>query len=795
MQILDDMNDCTGCSACFNVCPKAAIEMKSDVEGFKFPVIDADKCVNCGLCREVCPVVSARFENSVAPACYAAQGSDELRAASSSGGAFGILAESVLKEGGAVAGAVFREDWTVEHVVVDKMDELWRLRGSKYMQSDMGNCYRQVKTLLDKGTRVLFSGTPCQVAGLRSFLKKDYGNLYCLDIICYGVPSAQMFLESLRENFGSEKNVDFFTFRNKTNGWNRWHSLKISAGGSEQIIEGKNYPYMASFLKNLCLRPSCGRCRFNRLPRQGDLTVGDFWLVDNVDSRLNDDKGTSVILVNNEKGRRLLDAAAAKFKLLEKAPLEKAVDGNPNIVASSRHNPARDVFFHNRGRMSLAENLDFCAAGKFDAAILNFWPYSNFGAILTGYALQKALDEMGVSNRLIWYMNRANGNHLAETFLQSHFKKFADRYMKYTPLLEDEELERLNEQTSCFIAGSDQIWRSTAQGKDKGVYYLSFAGDRARKIACAASFGMADFIGTEEDETLAAFWLRRFDAVSVREDAGRKLCAEKMGIDAEVVIDPVFYIDRKYYDEMADSVSPELPQEYVLAYFLGRKLPENDQMAEYYARKLGLPLIYLSPKEMTTEEWLHYIRGARLLVTNSFHGVCFAVIFGREFVSVAARTMAFSRFETVLGRLGLENRLRPAAETAVSGNFDFTPINWKDVRRRIAAEKDKALSWLKQALSTSKTSLPPFEDRLLGKLCRRLALTQAAADKNGRDNGPNYRMLLAVIDYPRLRRRYWRYKILSKITFGKTRKKYKEKRKELKQKLKQVRRFRKDIGR
>lgn len=172
MQILDDMNDCTGCSACFNVCPKAAIEMKSDVEGFKFPVIDADKCVNCGLCREVCPVVSARFENSAAPACYAAQGSDELRAASSSGGAFGILAESVLKEGGAVAGAVFREDWTVEHVVVDKMDELWRLRGSKYMQSDMGNCYRQVKTLLDKGTRVLFPARRAKWRGFALFLKK-----------------------------------------------------------------------------------------------------------------------------------------------------------------------------------------------------------------------------------------------------------------------------------------------------------------------------------------------------------------------------------------------------------------------------------------------------------------------------------------------------------------------------------------------------------------------------------------------------------------------------------------------
>ena len=211
MQILDDMNDCTGCSACFNVCPKTAIEMKAGGEGFKFPVIDADKCVNCGLCRAVCPVVNARFENDTAPACYAAQGSDELRAQSSSGGAFSILAESVLNDGGAVAGAAFREDWTVEHVVVDKMDELWRLRGSKYMQSDIGDCYRQVKALLDKGTKVLFSGTPCQVAGLRSFLKNDYDNLYCLDIICHGVPSAQMFLESLREDFGSEKNVDFFT--------------------------------------------------------------------------------------------------------------------------------------------------------------------------------------------------------------------------------------------------------------------------------------------------------------------------------------------------------------------------------------------------------------------------------------------------------------------------------------------------------------------------------------------------------------------------------------------------------
>lgn len=188
-----------------------------------------------------------------------------------------------------------------------------------------------------------FSGTPCQVAGLRSFLKKititftvwtsfvtACRRRRCFWRVCGKISAAKRMLTfslfainerveqvAFAENFGRRQRADH---------------------------RRQNYPYMASFLKNLCLRPSCGRCRFNRLPRQGDLTVGDFWLVDNVDSRLNDDKGTSVILVNNEKGRRLLDAAAAKFKLLEKAPLEKAVDGNPNIVASSRHNPARDVF-------------------------------------------------------------------------------------------------------------------------------------------------------------------------------------------------------------------------------------------------------------------------------------------------------------------------------------------------------------------------------------------------------------------------------------------------------------------
>ncbi len=789
MIILDDLNDCTGCAACFNVCPKAAIEMSANNEGFKYPSIDDDKCINCGLCRKVCSVYSARYDNSPDPECFAAQDSDEMREKSSSGGVFGILAEKVLEDGGRVAGAVFRKDWTTEHTVAGNKAEAAKMRGSKYMQSDIGRCYGEIKKLLVKGEKVLFSGTPCQVAGLKSFLQKEYDNLYCVDIICHGVPSAKMFLDSLDETFGGRKTVRGFNFRYKGNGWVSSHVIMAENDAGEKVLPSKEYPYMRAFLSNLCLRPSCGNCRFNRLPRQGDLTIGDFWKIGQYDTRLDDGKGTSVVLVNNQHGKDLFASVAGRLKMVEKVPLKQAVKGNPNLVASSRHNGDRDVFFLNYGKMSQAENLERCRLQKYDAAVLNFWPYSNFGAILTGYALQKALSEMGVSNRLIWYMNGANRNHLAETFVNSHFKKFADKYMKYTPLLADEDLEQLNEHTSCFIAGSDQIWRSTAQGADKGVYYLNFAADSAKKIACAASFGMADFIGTADDELLASFLLKQFDAVSVREDAGQKLCREKMGVEAEVVIDPVFYIDRKYFDEMADTADCNLPEEYVLAYFLGKKLPENDMVAEYYAQKLNLPLIYLSPKEMTTEMWLRYIRGARMLVTNSFHGVCFSVIFEREFICVAARTMAFSRFETVLGRFGLLSRLCPASEMAEKKDYEPAPINWADVRERVAAEKDKALAWLKQALENNKKEPVSEENRLLRMLSRKLALQQADIRKAAERQLPT-ELLPAVGDYQRQRRRYWRYKILSKITFGKMRKKYKEKRKKLKEKLKQVKKFR-----
>ena len=428
----------------------------------------------------------------------------------------------------------------------------------------------------------------------------------------------------------------------------------------------------------------------------------------------------------------------------------------------------------------MQENVEYAAKQKYDAAILNFWPYSNFGAILTGYALQKSLEELGYENRLIWYMNKANIKHYAETFISSHFKDFADKYIKYTPLLDYLDLQKLNEHTSCFIAGSDQIWRTTIQGENPNAYYLDFAGDKAKKIACAASFGLDNYIGTETQALEAAYYLQQFDAVSVREYEGQTICREKMGVNAEVLIDPVFYINRKYFDQMADSVEINLPKKYILAYFLGMR-EDDKKVVDYYAQKYGLPVVYLNIQDMTTEEWLAYIRNAKLLITNSFHGVCFSIIFNNDFICVADKNKAYSRFTTVLKKLNLLFRARTAEEIVSSGKYDFDKIDYNLVNPIIEKEKNYALQWLKNAMEMD-VKPRSVSDLMINHLQKDLMIKEQELIS-----------ICSEFNYPKYLHKYRKYKLLSKITWGNARKKYKEKRKMYKQKVKTIRKMLKTI--
>ena len=322
---IEDKAKCCGCCACQNACPVHCIEMIEDVEGFYYPQIDREKCISCGKCERVCPVLKKhqitrkdsglQKENNITSECavtdtsYIAVNKDEqIRMDSSSGGIFNLLGEYILESHGVVFGAAFESDSTVRHIMVERKEDLWKLRGSKYVQSQMGDTYTLVKQQLEKKTRVLFSGTPCQVAGLKEFLEKDYENLFTVDVLCHGVPSGKVFgkyLEERKKEYGAD--LTAVNFRYKSTGWKKFSVRLEFDGGKEYVKRAGHEPYMQIFLSNIALRPSCYDCQFKGTDRASDLTIGDAWGVDDYRPDMDDDKGTSIIWLHSEKGVRMFE--------------------------------------------------------------------------------------------------------------------------------------------------------------------------------------------------------------------------------------------------------------------------------------------------------------------------------------------------------------------------------------------------------------------------------------------------------------------------------------------------------
>ena len=286
--------------------------MKPDSEGFLYPQVDTAVCVDCGLCEKACPILNKRkSENTAEYACGAYVQDDALRECSSSGGVFSVLAREVLAQGGMITGAAFEEDLSVRHIVVDCEAELGRLRGSKYVQSRMEDTYKQIQSLLKQGRLVLFTGVACQVAGLKSYLGCEYENLYTVDVLCHGVPSPKVWKHYLAEQekrYGAR--VRTASFRDKRRGWKNFSmTLEFENGTDYSEILAVD-SYMRLFLANICLRPSCHSCRFKEFPRLSDLTIGDAWGIEKYMPELDDDRGTSVVLVNSEKGLTLWDTVS-----------------------------------------------------------------------------------------------------------------------------------------------------------------------------------------------------------------------------------------------------------------------------------------------------------------------------------------------------------------------------------------------------------------------------------------------------------------------------------------------------
>lgn len=329
---------CCGCSACEAACPASAITMVADEEGFLRPAVDSIKCINCGLCQKKCPVNTKN--PSLAGAVYAAYSKNkEIRERSSSGGVFFTIATEVIKNGGVVFGAGFDKDMKVCHYSAENNEDLYKLMGSKYVQSDMRDTFKKMADLLKEGREVLFSGSPCQCAGARN-LFGNHENLILMDFVCHGVPTPKIWDKYLKDNFCG---VTGASFRDKSLGWEEF-SMRVDSSDGKYICSRYKDPYIRLFLANVTLRPSCYNCSWKDPNFCADITIGDFWGISKVDPALNDNKGTSVVVVRTEKGKKLTDLLKENCYVYE-TEAERSMSSNGMYTSSTPMNNRRKLFF------------------------------------------------------------------------------------------------------------------------------------------------------------------------------------------------------------------------------------------------------------------------------------------------------------------------------------------------------------------------------------------------------------------------------------------------------------------
>lgn len=370
---ISDKTKCCGCSACYNICPKKAISMQEDNEGFLYPKVIEVYCVKCGLCLKTCPILNKKKDSEVLEIYGAKNKNVEEQKTSSSGGIFSLLANYILDNNGIVFGASYNNKWEVIHKFIDKKDDLDSLRRSKYVQSDMNNTYQQSKKFLDNNKFVLFCGTPCQIAGLKSFLNKDYEKLYCMDIFCHSVPSPKVWKTFLKQNFNINDIVSI-DFRSKDFSWDNSY-LKIILNNKKTyphlpyyirfityFIPKKYYmklligfysiSFRKGFLSSLYSRPSCHNCLFKGKKKQSDISVGDLWRISQIAPQMYDKNGVSVLTVNSKKGKFLFQQIKNNLNFTT-INFDKMIKYNPYFSTSLTANPKREEFFKRYQKESL----------------------------------------------------------------------------------------------------------------------------------------------------------------------------------------------------------------------------------------------------------------------------------------------------------------------------------------------------------------------------------------------------------------------------------------------------------
>jgi len=356
---LPNHDRCTGCGSCAAVCPKSCIKMIADDAGFLYPTVEQNQCVDCKKCEKACAVLQPpKVGESVQ--IYAAKNMDsKIRQESSSGGVFTALAETVIRQGGAVCAVVYNENFAVEHKIAFTLEEIASMRGAKYVQSHAGHLFQQIKELLVAGKPVLFVGTPCQCAGLRAYLGQDHEKLLLVDMICHGVPAPSVWNAYLARRTALDadgSDIASINLRDKSTGWSKYaYSVKFQYTNKKvySVQQGQD-PYMRGFVGDLYLRPSCSQCSFKGVNRCSDFTLADCWGIWDSHPDFDDNKGTSLVLLQSPKGQAIWDGISDQFHCVT-VTAEDVIQCNPSAVNSAIPHILREKFF---ARLSAGEPVD-----------------------------------------------------------------------------------------------------------------------------------------------------------------------------------------------------------------------------------------------------------------------------------------------------------------------------------------------------------------------------------------------------------------------------------------------------